>query len=322
MTIVPTLSELRTFDGSDLANGAEWLDASADRLEETHAAVHDEARNLAWEGDTREATVARTGAALQAAQNHADKLRSAAQSAREEAGNLTSLSGNLVHAADKAGEDGYNVSDMYVVTDKQPPSTDPTVAAARQMVAGQHESAIMSALAKFVVHDTKVGTDLATRGAQLQPDVVTTPGLHPGGGNQMVDNHFKTGGGDDPFNDPPMKPVGDEPIMGGVGGSGSLEQQAERDMGPNLPAMPGDWPKQTPVPSPPKPPACKPEEYARDVADNVAATAGTTVGLAMIPISVFDPLFLPWAIAESTGVEKVVDTSEAVIDCAERGFGG
>jgi hypothetical protein len=215
--------------------------------------VHSEATNLDWEGDTREATVARTGAALQAAQNHAEKLRAAAQSARDEASNLTSLAGDLGHAADKAGEDGYNVSDMYAVTDKQPPSADPTVAAARQMITGQHESNIISALAKFVVHDTKVGTDLASRGAQIQPNgpvqcfgpeqhtycveqlpdgsLATFPGIPAMGGQwpdaastnhpghvSMMDNHL-------PPPVPPGSPVNNGPVQtpwppaGGVPGS-------------------------------------------------------------------------------------------------------
>ena len=132
----------------------------------------------------------------------------------------------------------------------------------------------------------------------------------------MMDYHFKTdgpGGGDNPFNDPPMPEIGaDEGAVGAAGVISPMEQ------GMGGPPMPKDWPKFTPTPTPPK---CSYGEYAKDVVENIGATAGTTAGLVAAPETIWNPLFVPWMIAEGRGVEAVIDTSGSVIDCATRGLG-
>jgi hypothetical protein len=138
----------------------------------------------------------------------------------------------------------------------------------------------------------------------------------------MVDNHtFKADGpgtNDDPWSNPPMKPVEGNipaPAIQSGGSETPLEAQASRDLGSALPP----WPQ----PEPPRgPPACTNGEYAKDVAENFAATVAATTGLVVAPATVWDPLFLPWAAGEEKAIEATIKTGQDVIDCANRGFGG
>lgn len=175
MTILPTLNSLRGYFGEDLTAGADYLDGHADRVDTVHTTVHDEASLLDWEGDTRDATVARTGADKTTALAHAELVRQAAATARDDASTLTRLAHNVAFMADRADEDGYHTDeDSYVVTPKNP-SSDPEIAAAQALVAADWQAKIVGELGRFVAADTKVGGGYAATSGTVRAVDFTEP---------------------------------------------------------------------------------------------------------------------------------------------------
>lgn len=179
---------------------------------------------------------------------------------------------------------------------------DKTIQQARKAQAQAHAMDITSAITSWQTHKQAVAAALRTHAETLQST----------GGASMLDNHFKTGGGDDPFNDPPIPPIGDQPIIGSAGTT-PLERDAERDLGSKLPPMP------EPVSAPPAAAKCSPKELAQDTLDNVFATAGETAGIALLPTE--GPAAVAGAIGLMAGAHAVEKTSETLIDCLERGIG-
>lgn len=150
---------------------------------------------------------------------------------------------------------------------------------------------------------------------------MTPPSAHPSVSNSnghvsMVDNKFKTGGGDP--TEPPMPPVeapGDGILIGTGGAASTQSGLGVEDT--RLPAMPKQWPpaEPTPVISTPE---CGPAETARDTFDNVAATAAEATGALLFPLDGPATAMIPSVIALAKGAEVVATTSDTLIDCLER----
>jgi hypothetical protein len=258
----------------------------------------------------------RTGSQLQFSTQAAAIARSAAQVARTGKEQLYPKHQELQQFIEETGDLGFNVDGDLKVTPKEI-SSDPDVAHQQMEASVFLEQELGRRYTEFKALDDQVGADLANHQQQMTAHVEKQRGHF-----SMVDNHtFKADGpgtNDDPWSNPPMKPVEGNipaPAIQSGGSETPLEAQASRDLGSALPP----WPQ----PEPPRgPPACTNGEYAKDVAENFAATVAATTGLVVAPATVWDPLFLPWAAGEEKAIEATIKTGQDVIDCANRGFGG
>jgi hypothetical protein len=345
MTTLPTLSHLRGYSTDHLVEAAAHWNEAAGRWDNTYLTVAQEAQTLDWVGRNRDVSVERIHADHQTVRGNAAALTSAAGIAREAAGSLSAAARNVTHLADEAGENGYLVNDDYEVD--FPPTRNVAEYKEKYVQAQQYSEDLRFRAAAFMEHEQQTADSLIQAVGDVQcwdngsgrsmtcveklPDgsTVTLPGMPDLSGSwpdaantnndgriSMVDNTFKTGGGDDEPSMPVVDAPGDDVFIGTGGGASTQSGLGVEDT--RLPSMPSQWPPLEAAPAAPSTP-CGPGEFAKDTFKNVAAVAGTTAGALLLPLE--GPAMVPSFIGLASGTEAILETSDAEIKCIERGIG-
>jgi len=115
--MVPTLSQIEAYSTDHLVDAADHWDRLADRWEDAHWQVRNEAHSLNWEGSAGDAVRARTIADYTVAAQRADQLRTAAGIARQQAGELERLRNRILYAVGDAEDAGFDVGEDLSVND-------------------------------------------------------------------------------------------------------------------------------------------------------------------------------------------------------------
>ena len=81
--MIPTLSQAEAYTADHLVDAADHWDGLADRWEDAHWQVRNQAHALDWRGFGGDALRARTVSDYAVASDHADRLRSTSRIARQ-----------------------------------------------------------------------------------------------------------------------------------------------------------------------------------------------------------------------------------------------
>src|ERR1700749_5160622 len=98
--MIPTLSQIESYSTSHLVDAADYWSDLADRWEDAHSQVRNDARSLNWEVSAGDAMRARPTADYVGANERADQLRSAATIAPQQAGDLERLRNRFLYAVE------------------------------------------------------------------------------------------------------------------------------------------------------------------------------------------------------------------------------
>jgi hypothetical protein len=96
--MIPTLSQVEAYTTDHLVDAADYWDGLADRWEDAHWQVRNQAHALDWQGFGGDALRARTASDYTVASDHADLLRSTSRIARQQAGELERLRNRVLYA--------------------------------------------------------------------------------------------------------------------------------------------------------------------------------------------------------------------------------
>jgi hypothetical protein len=132
--MIPTRSQIESYTTDHLVDAADYWGSLADRWEDAHWQVRNEAHSLNWEGSAGDAMRARTVADYAVAARRADQLRNAAGIARQKAGELERLHNRILYAVGDAEEAGFAVGEDLSVNDIRA-TMDPAELIARQLQA-------------------------------------------------------------------------------------------------------------------------------------------------------------------------------------------
>ncbi|MFZ0226765.1 MAG: hypothetical protein WA622_07360 [Mycobacterium sp.] len=115
--MIPTRSQIESYTTDHLVDAADYWGSLADRWEDAHWQVRNEAHSLNWEGSAGDAMRARTVADYTVATHRADQLRAAAGIARQQAGELERLRNRILYAVGDAEDAGFAVGEDLSVND-------------------------------------------------------------------------------------------------------------------------------------------------------------------------------------------------------------
>ncbi len=115
--MIPTRSQIESYTTDHLVDAANYWGSLADRWEDAHWQVRNEAHSLNWEGSAGDAMRARTVADYTVAAHRADQLRAAAGIARQQAGELERLRNRILYAVGDAEDAGFAVGEDLSVND-------------------------------------------------------------------------------------------------------------------------------------------------------------------------------------------------------------
>jgi hypothetical protein len=159
--MIPTLSQIESYSTSHLVDAADYWSSLADRWEDAHWQVRNEARSLNWEGSAGDAMRTRTTADHKVASNRADQLRSAAGIARQQAGELERLRSRFLYAVEDAEDAGFAVEEDLSVNDIRA-NTNVAELAARQAQAQVLAADIRQRAIALIAADNEVAGNLTT----------------------------------------------------------------------------------------------------------------------------------------------------------------
>jgi hypothetical protein len=162
--VIPTLSQIEAYSTDHLVDAADHWDSLADRWENAHWQVRNQAHVLDWQGAAADALRARTVSDYTIANGQADQLRSTSRIARQQAGVLDQLRNRVLYAVEDAHNAGFSVGEDFSVTDSRAGRTAAELAA-RQAQAQVFAADIRSRAAALVAADTSVAGDLSTAAA-------------------------------------------------------------------------------------------------------------------------------------------------------------
>ena len=161
---LPTLPQICAWGVDHLSEAADYWDSAANRWDGVYGHVWQQSLGLDWEGQARDALVERTTADKAVVTRKSDRLREAAQIAREGAGDISAVQRSVLYKVDDARRAGFVVGADLSVADTQT-SSNVTELAARQAQALAFSAEISSRAARLVASDSEVGTKLtATAG--------------------------------------------------------------------------------------------------------------------------------------------------------------
>ncbi len=213
-TGLPTLSSIHAWDVNHLTDAADHWDTTAERWEDVSLQVWQQSHGLDWEGQAREALVARTTADKTTMLGKADQLRDAAKIARHGAGDIDAAKRRVLYGVQDAHDAGFMVGEDLSVIDTHT-TTNPAELAARQSQAQALSADIRSRAAQLVGIDSEVGANLTgTAGDVGSTTFADNPiqhgdkpihvGADPRNGTiQLAGHGFKLDGGATP---PPPQP--------------------------------------------------------------------------------------------------------------------
>jgi hypothetical protein len=159
--MIPTLSQIESYTTSHLVDAADYWSGLADRWEDAHYQVRNEARSLNWEGSAGDAMRARTTADYAVANQRADQLRSAANIARQQAGELERLRSRFLYAVEDAEDAGFAVEEDLSVIDTHS-SGNVAELAARQTQGQAFAADIRQRAMALIAADNEVAGNLTT----------------------------------------------------------------------------------------------------------------------------------------------------------------
>lgn len=164
--MVPTLSQIEAYSTDHLVDAADHWDRLADRWEDAHWQVRNQAHVLDWQGAAADALRARTVSDYTVASGLADQLRSTSRIARQQAGVLDQLRNRVLYAVEDAYNAGFIVEEDFSVTDSR------TSRSAAELVARQAQAQVFAAdirgrAGALVGADTSVAGDLSSAAAGI-----------------------------------------------------------------------------------------------------------------------------------------------------------
>jgi hypothetical protein len=164
--MIPTRSQVEAYTTDHLVDAAEYWDRLAERWEDAHWQVRNEAHSLGWEGFGGDALRARTASDYNVASDHADQLRGASRIARQQAGELERLRNRVLYAVEDAYNAGFTVGEDLSVNDTHT-SRSAAERAARQAQAQVFAADIRERAAALVGADTEVAGNLTAAAADV-----------------------------------------------------------------------------------------------------------------------------------------------------------
>jgi hypothetical protein len=164
--MVPTLSQIEAYSTDHLVDAADHWDGLADRWEDAHWQVRNQAHVLDWQGAAADALRARTASDYTLASSQADQLRNASRIARQQAGELDRLRNSALYAVEDAHSAGFIVGEDFSVTDTQT-SSRPAELAARLAQAQAFAAEIRSRAGTLIGADSQAAGDLSGAAAGL-----------------------------------------------------------------------------------------------------------------------------------------------------------
>jgi hypothetical protein len=206
--MIPTRSQIEAYTTDHLVDAAEYWGGLADRWEDAHWQVRNEAHSLDWEGFGGDALRARTVSDCDVATAKAAQLREAATIARRGAGDISAAQRRVMYAVQDAHNAGFKVGEDLSVTDARR-SRSSAEKAARQAQAQTFAADIRSRATELVGLDHEVGGSI-TDAASGVNNFADTGVYHKSNGSSdythFVDNKIPVHPHGDPFNehiDPP-----------------------------------------------------------------------------------------------------------------------
>lgn len=157
----PSLSELLSWDTTDLTEGAGYWDGLADRWESAFAEIELRIRASGWEGQAADAAIERARQDTMKVTNAAQHLRDAAKIARQGASDEQAAISRLRYAVEKAWNAGFNVHDDYAVTSSHIGGTAEE-RAVLQAEAKAFAADIRSCAGQLVGLDARIGAKITT----------------------------------------------------------------------------------------------------------------------------------------------------------------
>jgi hypothetical protein len=115
--MIPTRSQVEAYTTDRLVDAAEYWDGLADRWEDAHWQVRNQAHALDWQGFAGDALRARTASDYIVASDHADLLGGTSRIARQQAGELERLRNRVLYAVEDAHDADFTVGEDLSVTD-------------------------------------------------------------------------------------------------------------------------------------------------------------------------------------------------------------
>ena len=164
--MVSTLSQIEAYSTDHLVEAADHWDKLADRWEDAHWQIRNQAQVLDWQGAAAEALRARTTSDYTIASGQADQLRSTSRIARQQAGELDHLRNSVLYAVEDAHNAGFIVGEDFSVTDIRTSRTAAELAA-RQAQAQVFAADIRGRAGALVGADTAVAADLSSAAAGI-----------------------------------------------------------------------------------------------------------------------------------------------------------
>ena len=164
--MVPTLSQIEAYSTDHLVDAADHWDRLADRWEDAHWQVRNQAHGLAWQGAAADALRERTISDYTVVSSQADQLRSTSRIARQQAGDLDQLRTRVLYAVEDAHNAGFVVGEDFSVTDSRTSRTAAELAA-RQAQAQVFAADIRGRAGALVGGDTTIAADLSSAAAGI-----------------------------------------------------------------------------------------------------------------------------------------------------------
>ncbi|MGV0812320.1 hypothetical protein ABQF34_10195 [Mycolicibacterium boenickei] len=189
---LPTRSEIEEWDTSFLTTAASAWKQAATASEE---AFDQHRQNIAspggttWEGDAKDAAIARVTADVAVVGRQGDVLREAADLAENGCHDITAARDKAVEAITAAEDDGFSVGEDLSVTDSR--KYDITTIVERNRAAAEHAEDIRWAAEQLAAADKLVGTRLQSKAAELEGIRFDGEGDARNGHVQLVDNEVK-----------------------------------------------------------------------------------------------------------------------------------
>lgn len=201
---LPTKSEIENWDTSYLDTAAaNWRDAAtaSEGAFDQHRRNIDSPGGTTWEGNAKDAALARVTNDIGVVGRHGGVLREAATLAENGAYDIKAAKDKATEAITAAENDGFTVAEDLSVTDGR--RYDITTIVERNRAAKEHAEDIRWAAEQLAAADKLVGDRLVSKAADLEGIRFDGEGEGRNGHVLLVDRHFKLNpedGGEDPDN--------------------------------------------------------------------------------------------------------------------------
>jgi hypothetical protein len=206
--MIPTRSQIEAYTTDHLVDAADYWDGLADRWEDAHWQVRNQAISLDWRGFAGDALRERTASDYTVASDHADQLRSTSRIARQQAGELERLRNRVFYTVEDAHDAGFTVGEDLSVTDTRTSRTTAELAA-RQAQAQVFAADIRSRAGALIGADNEAAGNLTATAAGVGDTAKPTYKPENHGTIQLAGFGAKR----DPQLPPPPAPQPDPPAI-------------------------------------------------------------------------------------------------------------